>query len=119
MHFKEILKNITDSHQQDFPGVDKNGNLAGIISMTDLRVAMAEDSLHQLLVAKDLAVTGVMTVTPEDSLNMALQIMASLDVRELPVVSKDKPKKIVSIIGRKDIVRVYQEKTEKKSITPM
>ncbi len=113
MHFKDVLKNIIDSHQEDFPVVDKNNNLIGIISMTDLRAAMADDSLYKLLVAKDLAVTDIITVNTEDSIKTALEIMASLDIREIPVVKKDDPTKVISMVSRKDILRVYQEKTSK------
>ena len=89
--FEEILGLMKASDQQDFPVVDDEGRLTGIISMTDLRQAMAETSLHGLLVAKDIANAGVATVSMDDSLNTALQLMASLDVRELPVVTEENP----------------------------
>ena len=84
------------SNQQDFPVVDKEENLTGIISMTDLRQAMADKEVHSLLLAKDIAMEGVTTVTMDDTLNTALRLMAELDVRELPVVSKDDPRKVIS-----------------------
>jgi chloride channel protein, CIC family len=113
MHFEEILKLMVSSSQQDFPVVDANGNLTGIISMTDLRQAMADTSVHSLLVAKDIAIGGVVTVNKDDSLNTALKLMADLDVRELPVVDKEDSKKVISIISRKDITRAYHQEIEK------
>lgn len=113
MRFEEILGFVMASNQQDFPVVDSEGRLAGIISITDLRRAMADRNLHSLLIAKDIAVEGVITVFPDDSLNAALRLMADLDVRELPVVSKEDPRKVLSVISRKDITRTYHEEIER------
>ena len=101
------------SNQQDFPVVDGSGKLTGIISMTDLRRAMADATLHSLLVAKDIANAGVATVTVDDSLNTALGLMAGLDVRELPVVTKENPDRVAFIISRKDIVLAYHSEMER------
>jgi len=87
MGFEDMLQLVMNSNQQDFPVVDERGDLTGIISVTDLRTAMADVSIHRLLVAKDIAVTGVTAVTMDDSLNTALKSMAIVNVRELPVVS--------------------------------
>jgi len=114
MGFELMVDLMADSYQQDFPVVDRNGNLVGIISMTDLRTAMADSSLHRLLVARDIAVTGVTAVTPEDSLNTALQIMADMNVRELPVVERGDPGRIVSMVSRRDITRAYHNEMERR-----
>lgn len=114
MVFDDILKLLLNSNQQDFPVVDERGNLTGIISITDLRTAMADTSIHRLLVAKDIAVTRVTAVTMDDSLNNALKLMALMNVRELPVVSKEDPGRVISIVSRKDITRAYHEEIERK-----
>jgi CIC family chloride channel protein len=117
MRFEEIMRFVVSSNQQDFPVVDAEGNLIGILSITDLRQAMAEPHLHGLLLAKDIAIGGVITVTMDDSLNTALGLMASADVRELPVVSKERPGKVIAIISRKDITRRYHEEIERTKRT--
>lgn len=113
MQFEDILKLMLNSSQQDFPVVNKAGNLTGILSMTDLRQAMADKELHGLLVAKDIALSGVMAVTAKDSLNTALKLMASADLRELPVVDNDNFGKVLSIVNRKDIIRAYHDEIER------
>ncbi len=67
MPFEQILQLMLGSNQQDFPVVDKEENLTGIISMTDLRQAMADKEVHSLLLAKDIAMGGVTTVTMDDT----------------------------------------------------
>jgi CIC family chloride channel protein len=113
MRFEEIVGHMMASSQQDFPVINSEGNLTGIIAMTDLRRAMADHFLHNMLVAKDIAIEGVETVTMDDSFNTALQIMARLDVRELPVVSNTDSGKVISIISRKDIVLRYHTEMER------
>ena len=113
MGFEEILRLMTGSSQQDFPVVDSNGRLTGIVSMTDLRSAMADSTVHALLVAKDISISRVATVTMDDSLNTALQLMASLDVRELPVVTREHPDRITSLVSRKDAVIAYHDEMDR------
>ena len=110
--FEKILGLMAGSSQQDFPVVDREGHLTGIISMTDLRQAMADTDIHGLLVAKDLA-KSVETVSVNDSLNTALKLMAVLDVRELPVVDPTDPGKVLSIVSRKDITRAYHREMDR------
>lgn len=113
MGFEEMVRVMANSNQQDFPVVDAHGALSGILSMTDLRQAMADPLIHSLLVAKDLAVGGVTAVTMNDSLNTALKIMADLNVRELPVVTAEEPNKVAAVVSRKDITRAYHEEMDR------
>jgi chloride channel protein, CIC family len=76
-------------------------------------MTMADRELGGLLVATDMAIGGVITVTADDSLNTELELMAANDVRELPVVTKADPRRVVSIINRKDITRTYQNEIER------
>jgi len=45
----------------------------------------------------------------DDSLNTALKLMATADVRELPVVSEEDPRKAI----RNDIARAYHDELER------
>jgi CIC family chloride channel protein len=113
MPFEHILQLMLLSHQQDFPVIDGVGNLTGIISMTDLRQAMADKEVHSLLLAKDIAIERVLTVSMDDTLNTALSLMATVDVRELPVVSEDDRRRVIALVSRKDITRAYHQEMER------
>jgi CIC family chloride channel protein len=113
MRFEEIMKFIVHSNQSNFPVVDGGGELKGILSLTDLRRVMLEKDIHRLVVAKDLATLDVLTVTPADNLNTALKKMTQAEIRELPVVSKEDPRKVISMVSRKDIIRIYHDEIEK------
>jgi CIC family chloride channel protein len=113
MRLDRIIDLVVGSNQMNFPVVDKEGRLKGILSLTDVRKVMMDKEMHRLVVAKDIATDEVLTVTPEDSLHTALKKMAAAEIRELPVVSKDDSKKVISMISRKDLIRTYHDEIEK------
>ncbi|MGQ9509802.1 MAG: chloride channel protein [Thermodesulfobacteriota bacterium] len=113
MKLNRIIKLILNSNQMNFPMVDQKGNLKGILSLSDIRKIMLNEELHSLIVARDIATLKVYTVTPDDDLHTALKKMIEAEIRELPVVSKDDPKRVISMLSRKDILRIYYEKIEK------
>jgi CIC family chloride channel protein len=111
--FEEVMQLVANSNQQNFPVVDDGGHLTGILSLTDLRKVMLEKELHQFIVAKDMAIEGVLTVTPKDNLTTALRKMAEAEIRELPVVSSEGSRRIISMLSRKDIIRTYHDEIER------
>ena len=113
MRLDRIIDLIVDSNQMNFPVVDKEMRLKGILSLTDVRKVMLDKEMHRLVVAKDIATEDVLTVTPEDSLHTALKKMTTAEIRELPVVSKEDPRKVISMVSRKDLIRTYHDETEK------
>jgi CIC family chloride channel protein len=113
MGFERIMQLIVQSNQQNFPVVDGEGRLKGILSITDIRKVMMEKDLHRVVVARDIATVGVVTVAPEDSLHLALKKMTEAEIRELPVVSRDDPRRLISMISRKDVLRTYHDEIEK------
>jgi CIC family chloride channel protein len=113
MGFEEIIQLIIRSNQSNFPVVDKDGHLKGILSLSDIRRVMLERELHRLVVAGDMATEGVLTVTPEDNLNTALRKMTEAEIRELPVVSNEDSRRVISMLSRKDIIRIYHDEIER------
>ncbi len=115
MRLDRIIDLIVDSNQMDFPVVDKEGCLKGILSLTDVRKVMLDKEMHRLVVAKDIATEDVLTITADDSLYAALKKMTAAEIRELPVVSKEDPRKVISMVSRKDLIRTYHDEIEKVS----
>ena len=113
MQFEEILQLIVHSNQNNFPVVDRDGHLKGILSLTDIRRVMLGKELHKLVIAKDIAVEEVLTVTLKDDLNTALEKMTAAEIRELPVVSREDSRKVISMLSRKDIIRTYHNEIER------
>ncbi len=113
MPFEEILQLIVQSNQNNFPVVDNEGRLKGILSLSDIRRVLLEKDLHKLVIAKDIAIQEVLTVTPDDNLDTALKKMTEAEIRELPVVDHKDSKRVLSMLSRKDIIRAYHDQIER------
>jgi CIC family chloride channel protein len=72
---------------------------------------MFEESVRQLIVAKDVATPNVVRVFGENSLQEALDKMILLNVDELPVVRQEAPDEIIAMISKRDIIGYYHSKT--------
>lgn len=74
---------------------------------------MLEKDLYHLVIARDIATREVLTVAPEDNLNTVLKKMTETEIRELPVVSKEDSRRVISMLSRKDIIRTYNDEIER------
>ncbi|WP_319760477.1 chloride channel protein [Maridesulfovibrio sp.] len=107
-----VVKIVTQSPESYFPVVNADGDLTGILTINDIRELMFEDSESNVLVAKDVATTNVVTVVKDDTLQVALEKMIALNVNELPVVSRDEPKKLVSLLSKQDLITCYYNRED-------
>ena len=107
MPFGEILRHITLSNHSNFPMVNKEGHLTGVISFQEIRKHVFDPDLEQLVIARDLAILSIPTVTPSDNLKDALSRIALGNIKQLPVVDTKDPKKLVGILTRSDIITAY------------
>jgi len=107
MSFSHILRHITLSSHSNFPMVNKNGQLAGLISFQEIRQHVFDSELGQLVIAKDLATLSMTTVTPSDNLKDALSRLAYGSIKQLLVVDEKDPGKLLGILTRSDIITAY------------
>lgn len=109
MKFKDILQHFVNSKYSNFPVVNSEGELTGILSFQDVRQHVFEPDLEHIVVAKDLATPHVTTVTPADNLKDALAKLGYRSVEQLPVVDASNRKKLVGILTRRDILTAYNK----------
>jgi CIC family chloride channel protein len=100
---------IQESRQTEFPVVDTDGGLVGMLDLEVVRQATAGDSLDVGLVrAVDLATSRVQPVTSEDSLLIAVHRLGGSDVDYLPVVDARTRTRLVGIVHRSDLTAAYE-----------
>ncbi len=63
------------------------------------------------MVAEDVANKDVITTTEDENLNTLLHKIGFKEINTVPVVDKDG--KVIGIITRKDIIKAYNDATEK------
>ena len=117
-NFSKVVNTVLSGKGVEFPVVNKNGNIIGIISMNNLKELLFEkDSLSSLLIAGDLAKTDFETLTPEDNCRKALEIMQLHDFEGIPIVIAFNSKKIIGMLWRKDIQDAYQKEIDRIELT--
>jgi CIC family chloride channel protein len=104
-----IVQRIGESRQTDFPVVDDDGRLVGMLSHTAVRQAMEDhERLGGILLAADLAIPEAEPVTPEDTLLTALRRLGKRDVNLLPVVTTSDRQRLEGTVSRQDLMAAYE-----------
>ena len=107
MSFKRILEIVSYSRNLYYPVVDREGDMIGIISFSDIRDAAQKEGTEETTLARDLATRDVTTLKPNHNLNEALAKFSEMDVDQLPVVTVGDPKKVIGLLLRSDVQAVY------------
>jgi CIC family chloride channel protein len=105
---RQILRAIGASRQIEFPVLDAELRLVGMMTYDDLRTVLSDaDSFARVVLAGDLASTSFERVTPQDSLTDALRKLAVRGSHYIPVVAADDPERLLGVIGRQEILAAY------------
>jgi CIC family chloride channel protein len=110
---RKIFSILSSEKLDDIPIVNKKGELTGIITLHDIKAVLDSPEVSKILVAKDVANLNPITITPHESLHDALHKIGFKEINTLPVVDKKDKTKIIGIIRRKDITKIYNEIVEK------
>jgi CBS domain-containing protein len=124
--FKEMAARLRRSRVSAFPVIDDDGKVIGVVSEADMlaRQVLSTSMLHrgeqkkaEGLTAGDLMTHPAITVSPEDSVEVAARLMYTLQVKRLPVI--DPSGRLAGIISRTDVLAVFDRSDEeiRKEIT--
>jgi chloride channel protein, CIC family len=105
--FRELIHVVARSSETLFPVVDAQGRLTGIFSLRDVRLALVGSEWGPLVLADDLALRPVLSVTPDDNLHTALRHMTELNIEEIPVVDQKDPSHLLGLLSRRDLTLAY------------
>ncbi len=112
----QMAQLIFKSKFNSFPVINDQKQLIGIVSFNDYNEAIFDEHLKDLVVAKDIASTDLVTVSLDDNLYAALEKISLKDFAVLPVVSAQDPSHLEGVISRRDIIGAYNKAVLKKSL---
>jgi CIC family chloride channel protein len=112
MPFRDLVRRVAQSSETLFPVADGQGNLTGIFTLRDLRLALVGAEWGPLVLADDLAHRPVVSVTPQDNLYTALQRMTELNIDEIPVVDPENAARLLGLFSRRVLAVAYTSAIE-------
>ncbi len=117
MPLPRLIRKIIESPHNTFYTVNRKGRLAGMIAESELRpIIMEYQHLQGMLVAKDIARPGIVTVREDDNLEHVLQLFGQENVDEFPVVSAADPDQVVGSVWQQDIIQAYHRESLKHNL---
>ena len=105
---QEMMMNILRKQQGRAVPVCRDGQLAGIITITDVKKVPPEEWV--VTTVKQIMTGGPLyTVSPEDNLNTAMTLIAKHDINQVLIRDQDK---CAGLLTRADIIRFIQMSQE-------
>ncbi len=96
-------KTMLDKKISSIIVVDKNGDLRGIFTKSDLIIIMYGNYSHNKIKTEQYMTKKVITVTPDENLHMILLLLADNQISRVPVTRDNRP---VGIISGHDLLPV-------------
>ncbi len=118
----DLLRDFFLAHgrqHQAYPVVDANGSLLGVITRANLLhdwVAGGASNAADLVIAYDLVHRPPITVFPWESCRTAAERMAAAGVGRLPVVDPEKPRRVVGMLTRSDLLKPRARLVEEEEV---
>ena len=117
---RELIQVLPFSQHTSFPVTDDKGNLVGMLSLKDFRELVFEDSLLDVIIARDIATIPAISVNTEDNLAKALDFINDNDIERLPVISPHaETGKVVGILSQRDVISAYNQALESRGLREM
>ncbi|NMX22925.1 CBS domain-containing protein [Dissulfurirhabdus thermomarina] len=115
--FREVLDVILRRGRGAFFVVNMEEELLGTLSLEDVRFfAFQREDLQGVVVAADMVHPDVPRVTTEDTLDVAVQILAEGGRDEIAVVDPENPRRIVGSLLEKDVLRAYSREIYRRDL---
>jgi CIC family chloride channel protein len=108
MTLVELSDLFAETHSHGFPILNQNGELSGIVTISDLDRAVHEEKPRRTTAAEiGTPRHRLLVATPSESVGEALARMGARGLGRLPVVSDDEPNYLLGMVKRSDIIRAY------------
>jgi CIC family chloride channel protein len=110
----DILQKMAVSEGSYYPVVDDEGRLKGIFSVNDIRRILHEDIPPGLILARDIAVSKVVTTSPDESLTNVLRKLSLRGLEEIPVMDTTDDRRVLFMLSRRAVLARYAAELERQ-----
>jgi len=113
----KLISQLLESPHSTFYTTGPDGKLAGTITENNLRPIITEyEHIREMLVARDIARPGVVTVFDTDDLDQVMKMFESKNFDQFPVVSINDHSKVIGKILRQDVIASYNRESLKHNL---
>jgi CIC family chloride channel protein len=113
MRVNQLMNEFRKTGHHGFPVVDKDGNLAGIVTQTDVERHLGTSTGKEQQTVVDIATRSPFVAYPEQTLDRVLGA-SDEEYGRIPVVNRDDPRRLLGVLRRHDIIRAYRRKAKKR-----
>jgi chloride channel protein, CIC family len=97
-----------DEHERSWVVLDGEGKLAGMVTLTDIELAVLGSSLEGRKVS-EIMTTGLVTCEPGESLREAFRRFSERDVFQIPVIDPETPGEVVGMLRRTEMMWAFKQ----------
>jgi CIC family chloride channel protein len=102
-----VIDRLSDGQFPILPVVDGDRRLLGAVNLEEVHLASQAPNLKPLVLAADLMRSDIQPLTPDDTLNRALELFVENDLMALPVVDDLQSRKVIGIVRWFEIASAY------------
>ena len=102
-----VLDRLATTPYEILPVVDAQGCLRGVIGLEEAHPASHEPALRPLVLAEDLMRGDIRPLTPDNTLDHALELFVESDLSALPVVEDLQQRRVLGMVRRREISSAY------------
>ena len=93
------------------------GQMVGIISLQDVKTILHDEELRVSASVGNICARDVITLTPDDDLYTAMELLNKKGIEEIPVVENQEERWVVGMLKRRDLIATYNREVIKKGIS--
>lgn len=106
--FSVVLEKMVNSPHNNIYVRNNHDKITGYISIHEIRQTLMDyDALKNLLIARDVANSTVITVKETDNLDFVMKQFGRNELDEIAVISSNGDEKIVGTIWQMDVIEAY------------
>jgi CIC family chloride channel protein len=110
---RQLVELVAHSNRNIFPVVTKEGKLAGIILLDNIREIMFKQEMYDTVIVKQLMRKPPALISPDDDMNAVMKKFDETDTWNLPVAEDGR---YLGFVSKSSIFTKYRENLVKSSI---